>query len=573
MKIKNYLEKHRVLFSIIMLMLAVVTGGASLAAATIGEEGATVKTSDDANDPVDPEAGTGKSPDDDPNGRLTPGDKTAGQNLDGSQMSSTQKRAGGLEEDEIDKEVTKFQPWNNPLLRIAREVSKKVMVQNWSIDHYRIGGETLDGYTKSKITAEVDGSIILKADNFRGSLRPFYKDSTILVPSVQGYAMDATTTNMKKEGGLMLLVLSNDNGVVTCRAINGKPTEEVASAELDTKTCPEIPADTYMALGSTAMCESQMMLPPENFQPRKEKFFVQKKGFNLLWTDDFEKTKSKTPLKVADVKADALTKYNIRANRTYWAGIQSVFPKKNEDGSIEDCFTTKGILWQLTNLYTFERGNLKLADLIALCKLQFTTFSQNNEAFVFCGKDAIEETLLIKIDGVEKYVKFEDTDKYDLKFTTFKTTFGTLHFVYDQGLDTLGYKDAMVILDLKGARRYVKIGMKEGTNDLSKGSGETRLAKRYYRYEADGIALRGYNSILVVPSDKILQNNIEAQIRSKVISSATLPTTPANGDIYALTSDFKIGETVYLKGHAYKATVSGSNVSWAEYTGYTSVIL
>lgn len=573
MKMKKYLEKHRVLLTLMLAMLAVATGGACLATAVIGEEGAGLKSSDDTPDSANPDTGTGESPDESPDARLAPGDKTAGQNLDQTQMSSTQKRQGGLEEDEIDREVTKFQPWNSPLLRISREVSKKVNVSSWSIDHYRIGGETLDGRTKVKITAEEDGSIILNATNFRGSLRPFYKDSTILVPSVQGYAMDATTTNLKKEGGLMLIVLSNANNVVTCRAVNGKPTEEVASSELDSKTCPDIPADTYMILAATAMCESQMMLPPENFQPRKEKFYVQKKGFNLLWTNDFEKTKSKTPLKVTDVKADALMKYNIRANRTYWASVQSVFPKKNDDGSIEDCFTTKGILWQLTNLYTFERGNLKLADLIALCKLQFTTFSQNDEAYVFCGKDAIEETLLIKIDGVEKYVKFEDTRAFDLQFTTFKTTFGTLHFVYDQGLDALGYKDAMVVLDLKGARRYVKIGMKEGTNDLSKGSGEIREAKRYYRYEADGIALRGYNSILVVPSDKILQNNIEAQIRSKVISSATLPAQPANDDIYALISDFKIGETVYLKGHAYQAKVSDSNVTWTEYTGFTSVIL
>lgn len=572
-RVTEFLKNHRVLISLMLLVLAVATGGACFAEATIGSEGATPKASSDAGDPVDPDAGTGQTPENDPNGRLTPSDKTAGQNLDGTQMSSTQKRKGGLEDEEIDSEVTKFQPWNTPLLRIAREVSNKVSIQNWSIEHYRIGGETLDGFTTKKITAEVDGTIKLSAANFRGSLNPFYKDSTILVPSVQGYAMDATTTNMKKEGGLMLIVLSNTNGVVTCAAVNGIPTEEVATYELDSKKCPEIPANTYMCVGATLMCESQMMLPPENFQPRKEKFYVQKKGFNLLWTKDFEQTKSKTPLRVVDVKADAITKYNMRCNRTYWAGVQCVFPKKNDDGSIEDAFGSKGILWQLTNLYTYERGNMKLSDLIAMAKMQFTVFSQSNSAYVFCGKDAIEDLLNIKIEDTEKYIKFEDTKKFDLDFTTFKCTFGTFNFVYDPGLDMLGYKDAMVVLDLKGARRYVKIGMKEGTNDLSKGSGEIREAKRYYRYEADGIALRGYNSILVVPNDKILANNIEAQMRSKVISSATLPTKPLNNDIYALTADFVIGDVTYEKGHAYKATVSGESVTWNEFTGFTSVIL
>ena len=107
---------------------------------------------------------------------------------------------------------------------------------------------------------------------------------------------------------------------------------------------------------------------------------------------------------------------------------------------------------------------------------------------------------------------------------------------------------------------------------MSKGAGEIREAKRYWRIEADGIALRGYNSILVVPSDKVDQNNIENQMRSKVISSATLPENPANGAIYALTADFELGGKTYKKGYAYQATVSGS-VTWTEYQGYTSVII
>ena len=369
----------------------------------------------------------------------------------------------------------------------------------------------------------------------------------------------------------MLYVVENTGTAVTCRAVNGIPTDDVIQDDLDSKKCPEIPADTYICAASTAMSESQLLLTPENYQPRKEVFYVQKKGFNIVFTDDYEKTKKKQPLKVADLKADSVYKYNMRANRTYWAGVQGKFQVRNQDGSMEDVFTTKGILWQLTNSYEYEKGKLTLADLVAISKLQFTTFSQTDSAYVFCGKDAMEELLNLQMTGTTRIINFEDVKDMELDFKRFKSTYGTLNFIWDQGLDSLGYKDAMVVVDLKGATRYVKMGQKDQTNDMSKGAGEIREAKRYIRTEADGIALRGYNSIIVLPTGRA-SGLPESQMRSKVISSPVLPAKEATTDkmIVALTADYK---DTYKKGHAYQATVSSGTVTWNEYTGYTSVIM
>lgn len=559
---------------LLLIVLAVVTGGIGMAAgAVIGAEGPDPVGKEEVHDPADPDVGTGQRPDADGNqdARLAPGDTTAGQNLDGTQASSTQARQGGLEDEEWDSEVTKFQPFRNPLLALARQVTRKVNISNWTVNHGRVGGETLDGRTKVKITAETDGSIKLTTTNFRGSLKPFYKCSTLLVPSVSGYSKSSTSTNLVKEGGLMLYVVENTGTAVTCRAVNGIPTDDVIQDDLDSKKCPEIPADTYICAASTAMSESQLLLTPENYQPRKEVFYVQKKGFNIVFTDDYEKTKKKQPLKVADLKADSVYKYNMRANRTYWAGIQGKFQVRNQDGSMEDVFTTKGILWQLTNSYEYEKGKLKLADLVAISKLQFTTFSQTDSAYVFCGKDAMEELLNLQMTGTTRIINFEDVKDMELDFKRFKSTYGTLNFIWDQGLDSLGYKDAMVVIDLKGATRYVKMGQKDQTNDMSKGAGEIREAKRYIRTEADGIALRGYNSIIVLPAGRA-SGLPESQMRSKVISSPVLPAKEATTDkmIVALTADYK---DTYKKGHAYQATVASGSVTWNEYTGYTSVIM
>lgn len=573
-RMRKFFENKTMAAQFLLIVLAVMIGGVGMAAgAVIGAEGPDPVGKEESHDPADPEVGTGQRPDADGNqdARLAPGDTTAGQNLDGTQASSTQARQGDLEEEEWDTEVTKFQPFRNPLLALARQVTRKVNISNWTVNHGRVGGETLDGRTKVKITAETDGSIKLTTTNFRGSLKPFYKCSTLLVPGVAGYSRSSTSTNLVKEGGLMLYVVENTGTAVTCRAVNGIPTDDVIQDDLDSKKCPEIPADTYICGASTAMSESQLLLTPENYQPRKEVFYVQKKGFNIVFTDDYEKTKKKQPLKVADLKADSVYKYNMRANRTYWAGIQSKFQVRNQDGSVEDVFTTKGILWQLTNSYEYEKGKLTLADLVAISKLQFTTFSQTDSAYVFCGKDVMEDLLNLQMTGTTRIINFEDVKDMELDFKRFKSTYGTLNFIWDQGLDSLGYKDAMVVVDLKGATRYVKMGQKDQTNDMSKGAGEIREAKRYIRTEADGIALRGFNSIIVLPTGRA-SGLPESQMRSKVISSPVLPADNATTDkmIVALTADYK---DTYKKGHAYQATVSSGTVTWNEYTGYTSVIM
>ena len=142
-------------FNFIVLMLAVFTGGFTMAAA-IGEEGNEPLGKSDPGDPANPEVGNGGDPNQETNGRLAPGDKTAGQSLDGTQASSTQLNEGGLVEDEWDQELVTFQPWKHPLLTVIRKVTRKQNISNWSVKHPRVGGETLDGFTKKAITAGDD---------------------------------------------------------------------------------------------------------------------------------------------------------------------------------------------------------------------------------------------------------------------------------------------------------------------------------------------------------------------------------------------------------------------------------
>ena len=92
--------------------------------------------------------------------------------------------------------------------------------------------------------------------------------------------------------------------------------------------------------------------------------------------------------------------------------------------------------------------------------------------------------------------------------------------------------------------------------------------------EADVIALRGYNSILIQPSDRTIKTSLTS-IRSKVISAAALPAAAETVDkmIIALYENYTLEGKEYKKGYAYQATKVSDSVTWAEYKGYTSVTM
>lgn len=550
-KVMNYFSFQSVLKMVLML-LAVATGGGVLALADnvepqIGNEGVepASKETVEAKEPVNP----------DTNDRLSPGGKKDGQDLTGSQASSTQLREGGLLEKEWDSEIVKFYPFKTPILSIVRQMAKTVNIKNWYVSHQRVGGETLDGQVTQKIVA--GDTVEINSTNFSGSIRPFYKGTTVIVSGVPGYKEGSKT---KTEGTLMLYVIESNGKKAVMQAVNGMPKNEGDTREnLDNMTCPEIPVGTTLLAASSAASESQLTITPENFQPREKSVYVQKKLLNIVFTDDYEKVKKEQPITVADLKTDAIIKYNLRAERTYLMGIKSRFKAETGDGQIEDVYTSEGIINQLTNTYAIG-DEYTLSDLIAISKLQFTEFSENNRCFAFCGKNAIERLENVKLEGSHQN-DFINHNEFDLSFKRFKDTFGSIDFIWAQTLDLMGLSDFMVIFDPKASRRYVKIGKREQTNDMSKGGGEVRDAKRWIHQEADSVALRGYNSILVGPASKI--NKIATESLGAIISAAKLPATPSKGMKVALTKDYVNGGTTYEAGTVYY--YDGS--AWSIYAG------
>lgn len=552
----------KMMWHVVCLVMAVLTGGGAMAV-IIGGEGSTPNTSTTpgtakdatnsggATDPAHPDA----------NDMVSPGGGHDGQDLSGTQASSSQLDKGGMIEDEWDSQIVKFRPWHTPLLSIVRSISRKVSVQNWTIKHMRVGGETLEVTLKKAITGNATSVDINKTD-VQGDLRAFFKGKKIYCVGVAGYKRGSQTD---REGTLTLIVtdVAKNWSKITVMALNGPAvTAGEVTDELDCRKVPALPLGTVLCAGTVAMSESQLLVTPDNYQPRQREVYLQKKGYNVIYTDDFSKVKKKQPLSVTDIKADALVKYNIGAERDYWMSPKGRWNVQNEDGSTELAYSAEGILNQITNAVAID-GSFTLPLLTTISKLQFTEFSEHNTAHAFCGKNAMEKLLNIELGDKERHI-FESLKAFDIDFTRYKTTFGTIDFCWDQTLDMLHLEDCIVVLDLAGAVRYVRGGAQSQTNDLNKGAGEVRNAKRFMFNEADCVALRGFNSIIIGPSDKIYNVKSAANV-AQITCADALPTSPTNGQKIALMKDDTAG---HKKGVVYMYTVSASGSgSWAKYTG------
>lgn len=551
---KKNLSFWRVL-SLLLFVLAVVSGGGAMAVADdlvepqIGDEGGTPATAEDVENREVVEEGVSD--------RQMPGGEAAGQSLTGTQASATQMREGGLEETEREETLTQLKPYRVPFMRLLARVAKERKVQNYRVMHARVGGETLDGTITQAISA--GDSVKLNKNNFSGNLGVFRKFDQIAIPSIGGFKPGSKTEH---DGcNLVLEVVERTKTELTLMAINGPAAVDGQdNAEMEDCTVPDIPAGTYVLGMANAMSESQLLVTPDNFQPREKEVYLQKKGWNVLFTEEFEKMKKKYPFKVKDLLQDAAILNDVRVERSYWMGVQRKKKRVTEDGAIEDVFYSEGILPQIPNYYAI--GNeYKLSDLVAISKLQFTDFATSNRAFAFCGKNAIER--LENIDpGKNREIHFSVAKDFDLTFRRFQDTFGEINFVWDQTLDFMGKSDYIYVLDLDNAIHYIKEGKRNMTNDMSKGAGEVRLAKRHIEIMADAVGLKGYNSIIIGPEEKMFSDMTQG-IVNWIVSSNTLPETPSKNMKIALTSDYEKDGTTYDKGSVY--IYNGSK--WEIYTG------
>lgn len=542
------------LLSYMLAIIAVLSGGGAMAVGTIenpSEDNMTKADPASDHEPADAEV----------NDRQAPGGDQAGQDLTGTRASATQLREGGLIDDERENEVTQLRPYKVPFMSLLARVAKTIPVKDMVVKHARVGGETIDGVLTQDIAA--GDTIKLTKNNFSGNLLVFRKYDLISVPSMGGYKPGSQTEHNGEF--LTLEVVERDKTGVTLMAINGPAAVEGQTGdEYDYQTVPALTTGTYLLGMWNAMSESQLLVTPDNYQPREREVFLQKHGWNVEFTEEFEKALKKYPIKVANLLEDAGIKNDTRVERGYLMNPKAKRKRINERGAVEDVFYSEGVLTQIPNFYAI--GNeYTLSDMVAINKLQFTDFATSNRAFTLCGKNAIER--LENLDpGKNRQIHMSIEKEFDLTFKRFKDTFGENNFVWDQTLDMMGLEDYMLVLDFDNMVHYIKEKKRSRTNDNSKGAGDINLSKTHWEYDTDAVALKGFNSIIVGPEGKIF-NMVKEGIINYIVSSNVLPDTPSKNMKVALTSDYTVGEgddaVTYEKGNVYIY----NGTKWELYTG------
>lgn len=540
-------DKRFTIFNLFCLVMAVVTGGAYAMAIAEVEDGSTIAGANkDTNDM--------QAPGVDGDGNLN----TAGQDLSGTAASASQLRGGDLAEEEFDEVIAKFRPFLFPLDTDIRKQAKTKHVNGYEISHVQSGSCVLDCET----TGEIAGGeqITLTKSNISGKVNMFPAYSTILVQGVSGYAKGSQS---KKQGHLVLYVVSNDGTNVVCEALNG-PAK--ANGDLESgMTTPTIPAGTTLSCMSNACSESQMIVAPDNFQPRTKKVYLQKKVLNTVFTDQFKKQVKKFPFFVEDVKSEALYNFRRKAARSAWLSCPAKFTVVDPKMGEELVYTQEGILNQLTMLLgASEEYDMKL--LTAISMLMFTENASGNTARAYCGKNAIKRILHLKEVKTYKELGFESYTELGIEVHAYKDNFGKVEFVYDPTLDDLGYADFMVVVDIKNARRYVHTDNKEYTINMKEGAGENREAERNVTIQADAIALKGYNSLLVGPSAMLETMNV-ADAATNVELVSVVPENPSDGQLIFLTAANEELSLEADKAYRWDAATG----KWVAYAGAVAI--
>jgi hypothetical protein len=467
--------------------------------------------------------------------------------LDGEGAAATTAVETGLTEPEIDAAIAEFKPFLNPLEHDIVMEAKQQPVTNREITHYRHGSKVFVVTTAAAVTSEDDGEYEVVTFEYgnnkvlatKSDLKLFNECRSVHAPLVSVY--DSTG---KSYGSLSMYVLTNSGTEATAMIIN----PPIVSGTREHVT---IPAGTRLVLGANVVSESRMHVAPDNFQPVERTVYTEKRNSNIVMTDEWLTNKKKVHFDENDLRQDALYNYQVgnEINDLVGAMGKEKVPA-GKDMADEYVYHAEGIIRQLQMQYGYTRGQLTAGDLNGIAKLQFTTFSVSNDAKIYCGQDLIEA--LMNIDfTVHKEIKFETVDEAGMTINAWRNNFGKLRFVYNPVMDLLGLEAYGVCVDIKNAVHYIQRGQRTFHIDMKKGAGENYEASRDVYTKTECICLKGYNSILIGPSDEIVDvastfGNISLYATSWDGVSESY--SPSDGDYVYLTDDATLSGTAFSQG-------------------------
>jgi len=530
-------------------VLSAVTGNPAfaMAMATVAVEGTVnddvMKYGENDNDPNAAVAleGAVKTVPEDKGGIAQQGNGASASALDDAGLLDRSKR---IKTKVIEYHAHKY-PFYSRIMTRAQQLS---IPGKKEAEYPEIGDVKLEAFTTSAVSADTTSDEftlpVAKADSYI-----FQPKSTIIVYQ-NGY-VEGTST--ESDELLNLYVLSNDktNGI-TVKVLNGKG---IANG-LD-NTVPAIPAGTRLVLASPALNESEVEVNPNNAIPTMQKAYLQKKAYAVEMTDFFKDADKDADWGANNIKRLALDTYKKVYTTTSFFSTPKKFYTLDSKGRNRLCYTQKGVIQQLRMGYQIGK-TLQYSDLIGICKMLFTKWTDASEIDVFCGSDFIEQ--LLNIDFGKKtpilYVKDKDL-KIDI--ATFECTFGKLNFLHEPTLSEHHLEAAAIAIPTSDCIHLYRTNGVTYNIDGKKGEGGVvEESTTSYFVQDDCFIVPSMCSMLIGPSN-VFDVGISS-VEDPIISVAELPTATSNdvGKVYYLTTaseDNAVGAYIgvsYLDGQTTK---------------------
>lgn len=493
-----------------LLLLASLAGGGAMAAAALGKHGAD-------EDPNEGGALEGSTPDD-----LNMGIQQSGGGSTGSAVEEAE-----LDNAQVEEYIMQYQAWKYPLHTDFLSLARKNPVRTKKPKHPVMGEAVLEAYTKEKVGQdEPEGDNIVELKLYGNDAGIFPEKSTIRVFGKTGYDADGKPNNAP----LMLYVMENYRGTaVKVTAING-PLRENGETYV-----PEIPKGTKLRVMASALSESELRVPADNFMPGWKQAYLQKKACAVTRTDFYERIKKYVKFGGQMVKDATLSNFRKKCTSTLLFGAPGMINKYDPvTGTYEHCYFQEGVIPQLPNSYQLS-GLPTIADLIAISRMAFTKYSRTNIAQVYCGDLFMEYLANIDFSRHPEIQFTTQRDNLKVKVSRFETNFGTLEFKLDYALSENGLADSAILIPMSEAIRYI---YEEKTVDHDhKNDTEARDARSEYYIVDDCLMLTGLTAMFISPDTSIIGVRTDSY-GTKFVSVDKLPAESQDKDVvYYLTCE------------------------------------
>lgn len=492
----------------------------------------------------------------------SPDTKDLDTDLSGTPATEKTVKDSDINEDEIDELVVKFRPFNYTLSTDIETLARQKQVTDYTVKHPVMATPVMDCTNKLQIsggTTTYDATLVIGASSANVTFdeaRMFGKSQTFIVKGVTGYKWDGTQN--VAEGELMMKVVGRSHEGIKVVPINGywnSSTNKFAIKD-------NITTSAKFQMLSTACHTAQLVVSPKNQTPVFVDANLQKKIMNTTIEKEWKKKKKNIAFYTDDIADNAMMTFREENERTKLVGAGGMRVENDEILGNLNCYFEEGVITQLLMKYV-TNGTLTYADLVAMTRMQFGKWSASNEAEVYCSFGFIEQLLNLDFTKIAQTNVMATQTKYGVDVTQFKTSFGTLNFKICPILDEMGFENCAMIIDMKNAIHYWKRPnvSEKSREDLSKGGKEPVEADRDRYIKIDCFCLRGYNSILVGPSEKIFGVDTVYGNNTNIVVDDELSENPSDGDMIYLTADdggFTAGTLVI-----YDASIT----SWKKYSG------